>query len=169
VTVTRVAEIDVDAATHDAVTVLLRESFPGYPDRSYFKLPPHFRLLALLDGVLVGHLGGELRMIRVGERVVRAVGVVDLCVRTRGRGIATRLLAEACAVDCEYAVLFADDERVYTRNGFVRVDCPVTWVKVHEHRTLGLSERVVPGCMMVKPLSGTPWPSGDVDLLGHLF
>jgi hypothetical protein len=42
-------------------------------------------------------------------------------------------------------------------------------VKVHEHRTLGLSERVVPGSMMVKPLSGTPWPPGDVDLLGHLF
>ncbi len=165
----RVTEIDVDAATRDAMTGLLRESFPDYPDRSYFKLPPHFRLLAYLDGVLVGHLGGELRMMRVGARVVRTVGVVDVCVRTRGLGIASRLLAEVAAVDCEFAVLFADDDRLYLRNGFVGVDNPVTWLKIHEHRTLGLSERVVPGGMMVRSPTGEPWPAGDVDLLGHLF
>lgn len=165
----RVAEFDVDAAVRAAVTVLLRESFPDYPDRSYFKLPPHLRLLAYLDGVLVGHLGVEPRLMRVGEQVVRAVGVVDLCVRARGRGIASRLLAEVCALDGEYAVLFADDDRVYVRNGFTHVDVPVTWLKIHEHRSLGLSERVVPGGMMVRPLAGNPWPAGEIDLLGHLF
>jgi GNAT superfamily N-acetyltransferase len=33
-------------------------------------------------------------MMRVGDEVVRTFGVVDVCARDRGRGIATRLLTE---------------------------------------------------------------------------
>lgn len=169
VEITRVAEVDLDAARGGELTALLRESFPDYPDRPYFKLPPHFRFLATEDGRLVGQLAGELRVMRVGERVVRTIGVVDLCVRERGRGTASRLLAEVTALECDFVVLFADDDRVYVRNGWVRVDNPVTWVKINEHTTLGLAERVVPGAMTVRAVGGGTWPDGDVDLLGHRF
>ena len=47
-----------------------------------------------LDDVLVAQMGVELRPVRVGEAVVRTLGVVDLCVdvSARSRGLASRLL-----------------------------------------------------------------------------
>jgi GNAT superfamily N-acetyltransferase len=166
-----VAEVDLGVALTQQLTELLRECFPGYPDRAYFKLPPHLRFLAFVDDTLVGQLAVELRMIRVADQVLRTLGVVDLCVRTdaRSQGIASLLLDEVLALPSDFVVLFADDDRLYSRNGFVHVDNPVTWLKVHEHTTLGLAEKVVPGVMMVRATGAIPWPAGDVDLLGHLF
>jgi predicted N-acetyltransferase YhbS len=175
VTVRRIAELELGADLAGQLTGLLRESFPDYPDRPYFKLPPHFRYVATADGEVVGHVGVELRMIRVGDRVLRTLGLVDVCVRAgaRSHGLATRLLAEVTESarhgDIDFVILFADDDRVYTRNGWVRVDNPVTWVKVHEHTTVGLAERVATGEMMVLPTGEGTWPDGDVDLLGHRF
>jgi GNAT superfamily N-acetyltransferase len=171
VVIRRVAEIDLGVALTQQLTELLRECFPGYPDRAYFKLPPHLRFLAFLGDTLVGQLAVELRMIRVADQVLRTLGVVDLCVRpgARSQGVASLLLDEVLALSSDFVVLFADDDRLYNRNGFVHVDNPVTWLKVHEHSTVGLAEKVVPGVMMVKPTGTVPWPTGDVDLLGHLF
>jgi GNAT superfamily N-acetyltransferase len=171
--VRRVAEVDLEAALARQLAELLRECFPGYPDRAYFKLPPHLRLLAHADDELVGQLAVELRMIRVADQVFRTLGVVDLCVRpdVRSQGVASLLLDEVLTLarHSDFVILFADDDRLYGRNGWVRVDNPVTWLKVHEHTTLGLAEKVVPGVMMVRPTGTVPWPPGDVDLLGHLF
>jgi hypothetical protein len=171
VVIRRVAEVDLGVTLTQQLTELLRECFPGYPDRAYFKLPPHLRFLALDGDTLVGQLAVELRMIRVGDQVLRTLGVVDLCVRSgaRSQGVASLLLDEVLVLDSDFVVLFADDDRLYLRNGWAHVDNPVTWVKVHEHTTLGLAEKVVPGVMMVRPTGAIPWPAGDVDLLGHLF
>jgi GNAT superfamily N-acetyltransferase len=171
VVIRRVAEVDLGVTLTQQLTELLRECFPGYPDRAYFKLPPHLRFLAFLGDTLVGQLAVELRMIRVGDQVLRTLGVVDLCVRSsvRSQGIAATLLAEVLPMESDFVILFADDDRLYGRHGWVRVDNPVTWLKVHEHTTVGLAEKVVPGVMMVRPTGTVPWPDGDVDLLGHLF
>ena len=59
---------------------LLQASFAEYPSRSYFKLPPHFRYLAMADGELAAQMGVELRVVRVGADVVRTFGV-STCVR----------------------------------------------------------------------------------------
>ena len=69
---------------------LLQACFPGYPGRSYFKLPPHFRCLAMTGDALAGEMGVELRVICVGPHVVRDFGISDLCVREseRSRGLA---------------------------------------------------------------------------------
>src|SRR5256885_1845165 len=129
---------------------LLRSSFPDYPDRAYFKLPPHFRYVATTGATVVAQLGVELRIIRVGDTVLRTFGIVDLCVRenTRSHGLATRLLIEATsyAQDCrmDFMILFADDDRVYTRNGWTRVDNPLSRVKIHEHATIGPATDVTP-------------------------
>ena len=110
-----------------------------------------------------------------GDAVLRTFGIVDLCVTAgqRHRGLAGRLLAEVTGLarSCEMAfiVLFADDARLYTRNGWSPVTNHCSWVKINDHVTLGLAEREVPGAMMVKALGGQAWPDGDVDLLGHLF
>jgi GNAT superfamily N-acetyltransferase len=126
----RVAEVDLGVTLTQQLTELLRECFSGYPDRAYFKLPPHLRFLAFLGDTLVGQLAVELRMIRVADQVLRTLGVVDLCVRdnARSQGIANLLLDEVLTLahDSDFVILFADDDRLYSRNGWVRVDNPVT-------------------------------------------
>lgn len=175
VTLVRVAEAEIGTDIGQQVQALLQMCFPGYPSRSYFKLPPHFRYLAMAQGALVGQMGVELRVIRVGSEVVRTFGVVDLCVMAseRSHGLAARLLTEltefarSCGMD--FVILFADDDRVYARNGWARAGNRCTWVKIHEHTTLGLARAADTGALMVKATGQRTWPEGEVDLLGHLF
>ena len=97
VTVLRVAEAEIGEDLSRQLQSLLQACFPGYPSRSYFKLPPHFRYVATSgDGVVTAQMGVELRVIRAGDLVVRTFGVVDLCVggSERSRGLASTLLAE---------------------------------------------------------------------------
>jgi len=176
ITVVRVAEAEIGADLSGQLQTLLQECFPGYPSRSYFKLPPHFRYVAMAgsEGV-AAQMGVEFRVIRVGDAVVRTFGVVDLCVREsqRSRGLAGRLLAEvtglARSCGMAFIVLFADDDRLYARHGWARVTNRCSWVRIDNHVTLGLARHADTGAMMVKALGGHTWPGGDVDLLGHLF
>ncbi|HEY4347911.1 MAG TPA: GNAT family N-acetyltransferase [Gaiellaceae bacterium] len=168
--------MDIDRNLESGLTSLLQASFPGYPKRSHFKLPPHFRYVATVGDELAAQMGVELRIIRVGDATVRTFGVVDLCVAAthRSRGLAGRLLdaltADARARGIDFMLLFADDDRLYVRHGWAHVSNVCTWVKINEHRTLGLAERESLGdAMMVKATGTRAWPDGDVDLLGHVF
>lgn len=172
----RVAEAEIGKDLSLRLTSLLQECFSGYPGRSYFKLPPHFRYVAVTgDSAVVAQMGVELRMIRVGDTVLRTFGLVDVCVTPgqRSRGLAAELLSEVTelAQDCEvdFIVLFADDTRLYAANGWNPVASRCSWVKIDEHRTLDLARRTDTGAMMVKAIGDRSWPPGDVDLLGHLF
>jgi GNAT superfamily N-acetyltransferase len=173
--ISRVAEAEIPADLTHQLQALLQMCFPGYPGRSYFKLPPHFRYLAMAGGELAGQAGVELRVIRVGGNVLRTFGVVDLCVRDseRSRGLAGRLLAEvtqfarSCGMD--FVILFADDDRLYTRNGWARAANPCSWLRIHDHAMLGLATAEDTGALMVKKIGQHAWPEGEVDLLGHLF
>lgn len=172
--VKRLSEAEIDPHLHLSLQGLLGACFDGYPQRSYFKIPPHFRYVVTEGPTVLAHLGVELRVIRVGERILRTFGVVDVCVREdrRGQGSAGRLLEEvaryasACAMD--FVVLFADRDDLYTRHGFTRVDNPLTWVKINDHHTIGLAQSVTPHEMMVRPVTGAVWPPGEIDLLGHV-
>jgi predicted N-acetyltransferase YhbS len=176
VTVIRVAEAEIGANLSRRLQSLLQACFAGYPDRSYFKLPPHFRYLVMTgSGDVAAQMGVEFRVIRVGEAVLRTFGVVDLCVAEsqRSRGLAGTLLADvtelARSCGMAFIVLFADDDRLYARHGWARVTNRCTWVRINDHVTLGLARQADPDAMMVKALGEQPWPEGDVDLLGHLF
>jgi predicted N-acetyltransferase YhbS len=176
ITVIRVAEAEIGADISRQLQTLLQKCFPGYPSRSYFKLPPHFRYLAMTgSGDVAAQMGVEYRVIRVGDAVVRTFGIVDLCVSQsqRSRGLAGRLLTEVTGLarSCRMAfiVLFADDDRLYARNGWVRVTNRCSWVRINDHVTLGLARHTDTGAMMVKALGKHAWPDGEVDLLGHLF
>jgi len=176
VRIERVPEPELVGERAARVAALLRACFDGYPEgRPYFKLPPHQRLLGLRGEDVVGQLGLELRAVRVGDLVLRAFAAVDVCVHpaARRQGLAGRLLtelvryAERCEVDV--VLLFADDHRLYARHGWRLVDNPVSWLEVHEHRTIGLAEQEPMGdALMVRTLGSVTWPEGDVDLLGHL-
>lgn len=175
ITISRIAEAEIGAELRPQVQAPLQASFAEYPSRTYFKLPPHFRYLATADGELAAQISVELRVIRIGDQVVRTFGVVDLCVSQseRSRGLAGRLLAElteyarSCGMD--FIILFADGSRLYDRNGWVSAGNRCSWVKIHDHRTLGLAKAEAIGALMVKPIGDQPWPEGEVDLLGHVF
>jgi GNAT superfamily N-acetyltransferase len=169
-------EWEIDAPLRERAESLLRASFPGYPARSYFKLPPHLRYFACGGDEVVGHMGVEHRVIRVGDVVFDIVGVVDLCVseRLRSRGIAAALLEEvttyAQRCDADFILLFADRHDLYLRAGWTLVDNLCTWLKIDGHQTLGIAMgESLADCMMVKPVGDRDWPSGDVDMLGHVF
>lgn len=172
----RVAEPEIGAERGRHLQSLLQASFPGYPARSYFKLPPHFRYLATTGrGDVAAQVGVEFRVIRAEDTVLRTFGVVDLCVAAghRSRGLASRLLADVTGLarDCEMAfiLLFADDSRLYERNGWTRVPNRCSWVRIDNHTTLGLAGPEDTGALMVKATGPQAWPEGDIDLLGHLF
>jgi GNAT superfamily N-acetyltransferase len=176
VTIVGVAEAEIDETLNRELQALLQICFPGFPDRTYFKLPPHFRYLVMgSDGTVAAQMGVEYRVVRVGDSVLRTFGVVDLCVRPseRSRGLAAKLLAEltgfarSCRMD--FILLFADDDRLYVRNGWARVQNLCTWVQINNHATLGLAKAEDPEAMMVKVIGSQTWPDGEVDLLGHVF
>lgn len=176
ITVIRVAEAEIGPELSRRLQSLLQQCFPDYPSRSYFKLPPHFRYLAMTSsGDVAAQMGVELRVIRVGHSVVRTFGIVDLCAKEsqRSRGLASRLLAEvtefARSCGMAFIVLFADDDRLYARHGWARVTNRCSWLRINDHVTLGLATQEDAGAMMVKALGEQAWPAGDVDLLGHLF
>jgi GNAT superfamily N-acetyltransferase len=114
-TVVRVAEAETGEDLRQQVQALLQACFPGYPSRSYFKLPPHFRYLAMAGGGLAAQMGVDLRVIRVGQKILRTFAVADLCVAEseRSRGLGARLLADVTGLarDCgmDFIILFADE------------------------------------------------------------
>ena len=76
ITVVRVAEPEIGENVSSRLQSLLQTCFPGYPDRSYFKLPPHFRYLAMTShGDVAAQMGVEFRVIRVGDSVLRTFGL----------------------------------------------------------------------------------------------
>ena len=176
VIIRRVWEPDLGDDLESQLRSLLQHCFPGYPARAYFKLPPHFRYVATVEGAVVAQMGVELRLIRVGDEVARTFGVVDLCVgeSERSHGLASRLLREMTKIandgGIDFVLLFADDDRLYVQNGWAHAVNRCSWVKIDDHRTLGLAtSESLADSMMVKATGSRLWPDGDVDLLGHVF
>ena len=167
-------EHEIDSQLHENIRKLLEECFQGYLARSYFKQLPQFRYLAWGDEELIAQVGIEHRMIRNGSAPLRVFGVIDLCVTIswRSQGVARRLLSEiesdARSSGADAIILFADDPRVYLANGYQSVQNHGRWLMINDHETLGIAEKPL-NEMMVKMLSGKPWDSGVVDLLGYLF
>jgi GNAT superfamily N-acetyltransferase len=172
----RIEEFAITAEGEALVCDLLQQSFPTYPKaQSYFKLRPHFRYLAWSDRLLVGHMGVDHRVIRVGDNAYTTFGVIDLCIASpfQRRGLASHLLKLLEALAHETArdaiMLFADDPRIYQAHGYQQVDVACTWMMVSEHQTRGIAERRPDGYVLVKPISLPAWPAGSVDLLGYLY
>ena len=158
-----------------ALVNLLDDSFPEtFNGRTFYKQQPHHRLLAFEQDRLIGHAGLDFRVITVAGKLYEIVGIIDLCVAAdrRGLGIGTALIraSEAFDVGRDFSLLFADDHRVYEANGYRRiVPAHTRWFAIDELRSHSVIERDLSDCFMAKSLGTVPWPSGDIDLLGHLF
>ena len=164
-----------DPSRDAAVSCLLDACFDGaHEGRSWFKQVPHERPLAWSGGDLVGHVGMEFRVVRVGEAIVSVLGIVDLCVapaaRRQGIGAALMQGAEEQARGQSFALAMADDPRLYQRIGYSSLHAPnVTFPAIDELRCHGVIRRDLSEIFMVKALTCDSWPDGPIDLLGHLF
>lgn len=79
--ITTSCEIDLTDHERVAISGLLQHSFEQYPaGKIYFPQPPHFRVLGWSGDQLIGHLGGMIREVAVGNRRLLIMGVCDLCV-----------------------------------------------------------------------------------------
>jgi predicted N-acetyltransferase YhbS len=89
---------------------------------------------------------------------VKIFGLIDLCVASsyRSQKIATTLLQQIDELGktskIDFLVLFADDSRLYAKNGYQRVANICRWLKVDEHQIIGVGERSLSDCMMVKQI-----------------
>lgn len=171
-----VAEYKIPSNVYKLINHLLIRSFPNYPsERSYCKLLPQFRYLVWMGENLIAHMGIEHRVITNTNIPVQIFGFIDLCVDSqyRSQKIATTLLQQIEVLGrssrIDFLVLFADDHRLYTVNGYHRVANLCRWMMVDEHQTIGVTEQSLSDCMMVKPIATQMWQDGLVDLLGYLF
>jgi len=165
-------EQNVKIHIHD----LLVQSFPEYPqEQIYYKLLPQFRYLAWMGEELIAHMGVEHRVITNDGKPAQIFGIIDLCVSEpyRSQKVATKLLHRIESLgrnhSIDFLVLFADDDRLYRANGYQRVENMCRWVMIDEHQIIGVAERSLADCMMVKPIAGQTWENGPVDMLGYVF
>lgn len=171
----RSAEMSRDDDEEAQIAAILKQSFDGmHEGRTYCEQIPQQRLLGYCGDRLVGHLGLDYRMIRIGEAILSIVGIIDLCVvpDLRRRGLAQRLIAaaEKRSAAQEFSVLVAKDTRLYERAGYRLLNkADVTWLVIDQLRCHSVRNRDLSDIFMQKPLSTRQWPKGPIDVLGFLF
>ncbi|PWW33472.1 MULTISPECIES: GNAT family N-acetyltransferase [Paenibacillus] len=171
-------DMDLNEESSTRLQQLLVASFSEvYPkDRLFFKQIPHCRILAFNpDNKLIGHVGLDYRMMNLNGKAIRVLGVIDLCVSTtyRSQGIGSFLLREVEKLSkghIDFVLLFADNESLYSKNGFKTVNNTCKWLKI-DHKTLttiGVGIEKIDG-LMVKEAGTLPWSEGQLDFLGYLY
>lgn len=172
----KIQEYQIGQTLDQELRTLLKANFPQFQDRRYFKQLPRYRYLARWNGELIGQMGIEHRMIKLGDKPVSIFGGIDLCIAEgyREQGLASELLAqltrEAEHYGIDFIIVFADDHRIYEKNGFQRTDNVCKWLKIHDHEMIGIGEENLGKILLVKQIGATGWIGGlTVDLLGYLF
>jgi N-acetylglutamate synthase-like GNAT family acetyltransferase len=175
-TLERLEEFRVVGAKAKAIRQLLGDCFPGYPsNRVYYKQLPHFRFLAWEADQLIAHMAVEHRMVKVGSQPSRIFGVVDLCVHPdfQHRQIASGLLEQldelARGSEVDFILLVASTPAFYENHGFRPARNLCRWMMLINHQTVGVVNRHLNDILMVKPVSGKPWPEGELDFMGTVF
>ena len=174
--ITRTIEFDISQDVHRQITKLKNLSFPDTKrNRSYFKQLPHFRYLVFEQDLLIGHMGVDHRVIRVGDYVCSIFGIIALCIKPsdRGRGIASRLLelVETLAREksIDFLFLVAKDNRLYLKNGFQAVSAQCSWLGIEDHCHCGVLTETIAENFMIKQTGDKLWVDRPIDLLGYMF
>lgn len=171
----RVEEFALTEPQQRDIQQLLKNAFPGYPDRTFYRQLPDFRYLGYQEERLMAHLAVEHRLLHNAGQLVKVFGVMDLCVDPlfQRRRIASYLLDQLTGLgqthQIDFLVLLASQHQLYLDNGFQLVSNPCVWMIINGDQCLGLTRRSVKNSLMVKPLGGRQWKEGLVDFLGAMF
>ena len=161
----------INAATDEELRGLLTTCFTQphdvvFKERRYFREPyPHRWVIRNEHGAIVAHIGVHEKSVESEGRSFRVGGIAEVCVHPdyRGRGYVRMMLQCAHEWLSEHGYTFAalfGAPPVYGSSGYVQVTNLVYgggeegWKKV---------------TAMVKVLSNTPWPAGEVRLPGPTF
>jgi len=175
-----VNEYEISVETSKQLNELLIASFPEteYARRDYFKQLPHYRIIAIENGQVIGQLGIDFRAMNLNGEAVNIFGVIDLCVhlKYRKQGIAKQLMLEmestarANSQKVDFLFLVADETEFYEKLGFEKVIITTQWLKINQHINYGLGhEKIEDVSFMIKPISGKKWASGELDYLGYMY
>lgn len=170
-------EIDLTSEQDHEIAELLARAFgadAGYGGKSFYKQRHHLRLLARLDGELIGHYALAYRWMRMGETRVQIVGIGEVATDPghRGKGVATALMRaaqdRARRSLAKFIVLFGV-RPIYEGMGFVAKDNIVRHMGIeNDHSTEILEERDTH--LKVFQLRDTEWDDAAlIDLLGPSF
>lgn len=168
-------ENEIAAGTQRQLAHLLDLCFPDtFEARTYFKQLPHQRLIAKDGDTIVGQMGVDNRIIRVGDDVLKIAGIIDLSVlpNVQKTGVASRLLNafEHRFQSVDFFALMADDPKFYQRHGYKNLELAnVKWLAIEDRTTLDVIENDMTQCFMDKPVKRSDWPKGTIDMLGYLF
>lgn len=168
-------EFSINSNINANIQVLLQACFPDYPShQTYFKQVPHSRILVWEKETLIGHASLEYRKIKVGETIMKAFLIGDICVLPafQHQNIASKIIAKIEALSQENGldlmIVTVSDTALYKKNGFVVVDNICRWVILQNHSTLGVIERNLNNSLMVKTLGKLIWREGTIDFMGHI-
>lgn len=161
----------VDHALDREIRDLLTTCFTKPQDvvfktQRYFREPyPHRWTIRNENGALVAHIGVHEKNVEAGDRTFRIGGICEVCVHPdyRGRGYLKLMLKCIHTWLVEHGFVFSvlfGDNRVYGSSGYVRIDN-----LVHG----GDEEGWNPVKAMIREMSNTPWPAGEVRLPGPKF
>lgn len=130
--------------------------------RYYFEMLQH-RWLVRAKGTLTAHLAVHDKTFESGHKVIRFIGLAEVCVAPpyRRRGLVKALLraAEAPFSEIPFAVLLGDLE-VYGSSGYRPVG----------NVYFPFADAANPQSgVLVKPLGSEAWPQGKVIVAGPLF
>jgi len=137
-----------------------------FRDRRYFREPyPHRWVMRDENYSIVAHVGVHEKQVETEGLTYRIGGIAEVCVHPdyRGKGYVRMMLKCIHAWLSEHGFAFAvlfGDTLVYRSSGYVQVT----------NLFLGGSQegwKQING--MIRDLTGTPWPIGDVHLSGPGF
>lgn len=171
------SEFELTQEIQQQIALLLQKCFPetDFSGRHYFKQLPHYRLLAYEDEMLVGHVGIDYRMMRLNDKSITVFGINSLCVleERRNHYIGSFLLEEAEKIagtsSADFIFLFSKNGSLYLKHGFKFVDNICTWLKIHNHQSIGIGDEFIQQEIMIKEISGKKWEAGNLDFLGYLY
>jgi len=69
----------------------------------------------------------------------------------------------------DFVILVADTDQFYEKHGFTVITPEFRWLRIYDHKTVGIGNMRLDVPMMVKQIGKNQWPDEPVDLLGYLF
>ncbi len=171
------SEFELSEEIQEQVAILLQKCFQetDYHGLHYYKQLPQYRLLAYEDEMLVGHIGIDYRIMRLNDQPIKVMGIISFCVveERRRHYIGSFLLEEverlATDANADFIFLFSKVASIYLKHDFKPVDNICTWLKIDNHKSLGMGDEFIQKEIMVKKISCKKWEAGNLDLLGYLY